>query len=256
MTPWVKRLLIANVGVFLLQLAYPALTSMLVLVPAQLLSAPWTPLTYMFIHGGFWHIVFNMFVLYFFGPRVEERLGSNSFIALYLVAGFTGALFSAFSPYTPILGASGAVLGVQLAYARYWPTDRVYIWGVLPIQMRWLIVLTVVMSIAGLGGFEPGIAHLAHLGGLLGAALFLYVMERSSGRVRTVKAGIVRSEVRQPPPPRGDDMKRWATIPRGELHEINRHEVDRLLDKISLKGINSLTPSERAALDRFSKQKS
>ena len=51
-------------------------------------------------------------------------------------------------------------------------------------------------------------------------------------------------------------MKRWATIPRGELHEINRHEVDRLLDKISLKGINSLTPSERAALDRFSKQKS
>ncbi|HLB11211.1 MAG TPA: rhomboid family intramembrane serine protease [Gemmatimonadaceae bacterium] len=254
MTPWVKRLLIANVGVFLLQLAYPELTSLLAFVPARVLSAPWTPLTYMFIHGGFWHILFNMIVLYFFGPRVEERLGSNRFITLYLISGFTGALFSVFTPDVAILGASAAVFGVELAYARFWPLDRVYIYGVLPIQMRWLVVITVVMSIFGLGGFEPGVAHLAHLGGLVGAAIYLYVISRS--RARPKKSGPVRAEVRQPTPPRGDDMKRWATIPRGELHEINRHEVDRLLDKISLKGINSLTPSERAALDRFSKQKS
>ncbi len=254
MTPWVKRLLIANVGVFLLQLAYPELTSLLEFAPARVLATPWTPLTYMFIHGGFWHILFNMIVLYFFGPRVEERLGSNRFIALYLIAGLSGALFSVFTPYVPILGASGAVLGVELAYARFWPLDRVYIYGVLPIQVRWLVVITVVMSIFGLGGFEPGVAHLAHLGGLVGAGIYLYVISRS--RTRPKKSGAVRAEVRQPSAPRGDDMKRWATIPRGELHEINRHEVDRLLDKISLKGINSLTPSERAALDRFSKQKS
>jgi membrane associated rhomboid family serine protease len=254
MTPWVKRLLIANVGVFLLQLAYPELTSLLAFVPARVLSSPWTPLTYMFIHGGFWHILFNMIVLYFFGPRVEERLGSNRFITLYLISGLTGALFSLYAPYVAILGASGAVFGVELAYARFWPLDRVYIYGVLPIQMRWLVVITVVMSIFGLGGFEPGVAHLAHLGGLVGAAIYLYVISRS--RARPKKSGLVRAEVHQPPAPRGDDMKRWATIPRGELHEINRHEVDRLLDKISLKGINSLTPSERAALDRFSKQKS
>jgi|SRR6476661_3491983 len=254
MTPWVKRLLIANVGVFLLQLAYPELTSLLAFVPARVLSAPWTPLTYMFIHGGFWHILFNMIVLYFFGPRVEERLGSNRFITLYLISGFTGALFSVFAPDVAILGASGAVFGVELAYARFWPLDRVYIYGVLPIQMRWLVLITVVMSIFGLGGFEPGVAHLAHLGGLVGAAIYLFVISRS--RAQAWQPGAVRAEVRQPPAPRGDDMKRWATIPRGELHEINRHEVDRLLDKISLKGINSLTPSERAALDRFSKQKS
>ena len=254
MTPWVKRLLIANVGVFLLQLAYPELTALLEFVPARVLSAPWTPLTYMFIHGGFWHILFNMIVLYFFGPRVEERLGSGRFIAMYLIAGLTGALFSVFTPYVAILGASGAVFGVELAYARFWPLDRVYIYGVLPIQMRWLVVITVVMSIFGLGGFEPGVAHLAHLGGLVGAAIFLYVIAHT--RARPAKSSAVRAQVVQPSAPRGDDMKRWATIPRGELHEINRHEVDRLLDKISLKGINSLTPSERAALDRFSKQKS
>jgi membrane associated rhomboid family serine protease len=258
MTPWVKRLLIANIGVFLLQVVYPELTSMLAMVPARVLSMPWTPLTYMFVHGGFWHILFNMIVLYFFGPRVEERLGSNRFITLYLIAGLTGALFSVFTPYVAILGASGAVLGVQLAYARFWPLDRVFIYGVIPLQVRWLVLLTIVMSLFGLGGFEPGVAHLAHLGGLLGAAIYLFILEhtRTRARARPVRSAPVRSQVRQPPPPRGDDMRRWSSIPRGELHEINRQEVDRLLDKISLKGIDSLTPAERAALDRFSKQKS
>jgi len=258
MTPWVKRLLIANVGVFLLQLGYPELTRMLAFVPANVLATPWAPITYMFIHGGFWHILFNMIVLYFFGPRVEERLGSNHFIALYLIAGLTGALFSVFAPYVAILGASGAVLGVELAYARFWPLDRVYIYGVIPIQVRWVVVLTVVLSLFGLGGFEPGIAHLAHLGGLLGAGVYLFVLEHTGGRTRARpgRSAPVRAQVKQPPPPRGDDMRRWSTIPRSELHEINRQEVDRLLDKISLKGIDSLTPAERAALDRFSKQKS
>jgi hypothetical protein len=116
----------------------------------------------------------------------------------------------------------------------------------------------VVLSLFGLGGFEPGIAHLAHLGGLLGAGIYLFVLEHTGGRsrARPARSAPVRAQVKQPPPPRGDDMRRWSTIPRSELHEINRQEVDRLLDKISLKGIDSLTPAERAALDRFSKQKS
>jgi membrane associated rhomboid family serine protease len=252
MTPWVKRLLIANIGVYLLQQAYPELTSILAYSRAGVLTAPWTPITYMFVHGTIWHIFFNMLVLYFFGPRVEARLGGNRFITLYFVSGLTGALLSSYNPVVPIIGASGAIFGVELAYARYWPRDKIYIYGVLPIEARWLVVIMTLMSIFGIGG--AGIAHLAHLGGFLGAAVYLYVIEHR--RARPIKSGPVRAEVRQAPAPRGDDMKRWATIPRGELHEINRHEVDRLLDKISLKGIDSLTPAERAALDRFSKQKS
>ena len=251
MTPWVKRLLIANVGVFLLQLGYPELTRMLAFVPANVLATPWAPITYMFIHGGFWHILFNMIVLFFFGPRVEARLGSGRFIAMYFIAGLSGALLSSFYPYVPIIGASGAVFGVELAYARFWPREKVFIWGVLPIQIRWLVVATVVMSIFGLGGFEPGIAHLAHLGGFIGAAIFLFAIEHR----RKISTSAFRVEPRTPAP-RGDDMRRWATIPRNELHEINRQEVDRLLDKISMKGIASLTPAERAALDRFSKLQS
>jgi membrane associated rhomboid family serine protease len=257
MTPWVKRLLIVNVAVYLLQLAYPELTSLLVYSRSRLLVAPWTPLTYMFAHAGIGHIFFNMLVLYFFGPRVEARLGSGRFIALYLVSGLTGALLSSFNPMTPILGASGAVFGVELAYARYWPRDKIYIYGVLPVEARWLVVIMTIVSLFGAGGLgSAGTAHFAHLGGFLGAAVFLYVIEHTRTRARPAKSAPVRSQVRQPPAPRGDDMRRWSTIPRGELHEINRQEVDRLLDKISLKGIDSLTPAERAALDRFSKQKS
>jgi len=257
MTPWVKRLLIANVGVYLLQLAYPELTSLFAFSASGVLRAPWTPITYMFVHGGIGHIFFNMLVLFFFGPRVEARLGSSRFLTLYLVSGLTGALLSSFTPMVPIIGASGAVFGVELAYARYWPRDKIYIWGVLPIEARWLVIIFTVMTIFGIGGIGgAGIAHLAHLGGFLGAAVYLYLIERGHTRARVVRSAPVRAQVKQPPPPRGDDMRRWSTIPRSELHEINRQEVDRLLDKISLKGIDSLTPAERAALDRFSKQKS
>ncbi len=252
MTPWVKRLLIANVGVFLLQQAYPELTSLLAFSASRVLTQPWTPITYMFVHGSIWHIFFNMLVLYFFGPRVEARLGSGRFITLYFVSGLTGALLSSYNPIVPIIGASGAIFGVELAYARYWPRDKIYIYGVLPIEARWLVAIMTAMSIFGIGG--AGIAHLAHLGGFLGAAIYLYIIEHTRPRIAT--SGAVRAQVKQPAAPRGDDMRRWSTIPRSELHEINRQEVDRLLDKISLKGIDSLTPAERAALDRFSKQKS
>lgn len=254
MTPWVKRLLIANVAVYLLQQAYPDLTNILAFAAARVLSAPWTPITYMFVHGSIWHIFFNLLVLFFFGPRVEARLGGTRFLSLYFIAGLSGALLSSYNPFVPIIGASGAIFGVELAYARYWPRDKILIYGVLPIEARWLIVIMTLMSIFGIGG--SGIAHLAHLGGFIGAAIYLYIIEHTHSRSRVVKSSGVRPQVKQPAPPRGDDMKRWSTIPRGELHEINRTEVDRLLDKISLKGIDSLTPSERAALDRFSKQKS
>ena len=255
MTPWVKRLLIANAAVYVLQVGDPQITAYLQLVPARVLQTPWTPLTYMFAHGGLAHIAFNMLALWIFGPRVEERLGSSRFITLYLISGFAGALLSALTPYVAIVGASGAIFGVLLAYARYWPRDKLFIYGVLPVEARWLVLAYVLMALLGARGIgSAGVANFAHLGGFLGAAIYLYIIEHA--RKRMVKSTGVRPQVKQPAPPRGDDMKRWATIPRGELHEINRSEVDRLLDKISLKGIDSLTPAERAALDRFSKQKS
>src|SRR5918999_2555556 len=135
MTPWVLRLIIANAVVHLAlePRALPLPLDQLVLVPALIPYRPWTLVTYMFLHGGLSHILFNMLALYFFGSRVELRLGSRHFILLYLISGIAGGLLSlVFSPRVPIIGASGAVFGVSFAFAYFWPRERIYLWGVLP----------------------------------------------------------------------------------------------------------------------------
>jgi hypothetical protein len=143
MTPWVKRILLANVGVFFIQLTVgQAATQFLAFIPSLALVRPWSFVTYMFAHSptSVTHILFNMLVLYFFGPRVEERLGSGNFVRLYFAAGITGAILSiVFNQGGYIIGASGAVFGVQLAFAKYWPRERIYIWGILPVEawLRW-----------------------------------------------------------------------------------------------------------------------
>jgi membrane associated rhomboid family serine protease len=251
MTPWVARLLWANVIVFLLQNLLPQVTYLLAYQPAAVLVRPWTPVTYMFVHGGLGHIFFNMLALFFFGPRVEARLGPGSFLRLYLLSGLVGALLSFFfTPAAFIVGASGAVFGVMMAFAYYWPREHIYIWGVLPVEARWLVIITT--AIALLGGFTGrggGVAHFAHLGGYLGGFLYLKWLERRSPARRFRRQAA--------PPPRrtdGGDVRRWARIRRDELHEVNRQEVDRILDKISAQGVASLTPAERETLERFSAQ--
>jgi membrane associated rhomboid family serine protease len=94
LTPWVKRLLIANVVVYLAALALPGLPAWLAFVPADTLTRPWTILTYMFVHGSFLHLFFNMIILFFFGPPLEGMWGGREFLKFYLVAGLGGAAFS------------------------------------------------------------------------------------------------------------------------------------------------------------------
>ena len=92
MTPWVKRLIVANVIVFFLEQTVPGLVGLLAFVPSAAFSQPWTMVTYMFAHASITHILFNMLALFFFGPRVEARLGSSRFITLYGLSGIAGAV--------------------------------------------------------------------------------------------------------------------------------------------------------------------
>ncbi len=94
MTPWVRRLIFANVAVFFVQMTMPTLANGFAFVPMLALVRPWTIVTYMFLHGGLMHIGFNMLALYFFGPAVEARLGGKDFAKLYFVSGISGALLS------------------------------------------------------------------------------------------------------------------------------------------------------------------
>ncbi len=257
MTQWAMRLIIANVAMFLLTMyVMPGFGNDLVFYPQLVLLRPWTLVTYMFLHGGWSHLIFNMLVLFFFGPRVEERLGSRNFLGLYFTAGIVGALLS-IPVGAPILGASGGMYGVSLAFAYYWPRERIYIWGVLPVEARWLVVaMTVIAITQGFGGRVGGtnIAHLAHLGGYIGGFLYLKIMEWRSP-ARQFRSRATGTATRAPVIIASDsaDLERWATIPRDELHEVNRDEVDRLFSKIKSGGIRSLTPEERASLDRFSR---
>ena len=243
MTPWVLRLLVANVLMFFVQYTAPGATSLLVFYPSEVLVHPWTLVSYMFLHGGFGHIFFNMLALYFFGPPVEQRMGGNRFLTLYFISGIVGALFSIVLG-VPVIGASGAVMGVSLAFAKFWPRQQVLIWGVLPIEARWLVLIYAAIDILGFAGYGTrGIANLAHLGGFAGALLYLLYLERRQGarRFKAVATPKVSDSV----------LGGWQKVDRNSIHAVNREEVDRILDKINATGIASLTPQERQFLSNF-----
>ena len=248
MSPWVTRLIIANAAAFLFQLGMgPELERLLWFDPQNAITRPWTAITYMFLHGGVWHLFFNMLGLYFFGPALENRLGSTHFIALYFVSGLTGAALTFLDP-GPIIGASGGVFGVFLGFAYYWPREKILIWGVLPVEARVLVGVMTVVSLFGIGG---GIAHFAHLGGYVGAFIYLKVMEWRSPAKRFKRKAAGITDTKRVFATDGGDLKRWQAIQLEALHPINRHEVDRLLNKVKSSGVASLTPDERATLDRF-----
>lgn len=245
MTPFVRILLFTTIGVYFLQSTTDWITGAMIFVPRLILVRPWTIITYMFLHAGVMHLAFNMLGLFFFGPRVEERLGSQSFLYLYMISGIAGALLSlVMGPSAAVLGASAAVFGVMLAFAWFWPDAPIHIWGVLPIKARTLVIITTLLSLwSGLGGVRSNVAHFAHLGGYAGAFLYLKWLDRKRGefRKRATAAAPVR-ELKFTKRPEVDLQK---------VHEVNREEVNRILDKISAHGMSSLTPQERVFLSNF-----
>jgi len=199
------------------------------------------------LHGDIGHLFFNMLGLFFFGPRLEDHLGSRHFLWLYFVSGLMAAALSfVFNPFIPIIGASGAVYGVMLGFAYFWPKEPIYIWGVLPVQSRVMIaVITALSLFGGFGGGGDGIAHFAHLGGFVGGYLYLKLSTHKQVaeqfRVKVMAAAT-----------RSSDLERWGKINRGSLHEVNRVEFDRIQGKITAQGVTSLTQAERAFMNRFS----
>ena len=245
MTPIVRILLFANIGVFFLQSTTVWITELMIFVPRFILVRPWTVITYMFLHAGMMHLLFNMLGLFFFGPRVEERLGSRSFLYLYLISGITGALLSLImGPSAAVLGASAAVFGVMLAFAWFWPEAPIHIWGIIPIKARTLVIITTVLSLwSGFGGVRGNVAHFAHLGGYVGAFIYLKWLDR--------KRLDFKKKATSGPPVRELKFTKRPDVDIQKVHEVNRAEVNRILDKISAHGMSALTPQERLFLSNF-----
>ena len=249
MTPWVQRLLILNVVLLFVTEMMPEVKQIFGYVPAIVAFRPWTLITYMFLHDGWMHLIFNMIGLYFFGPRLEDRLGGLRFLWLYLLSGLTGGVLSFLTPWVLIVGSSGAVFGVLMGFAMYWPRQVIYLFGVLPVESRVLVaVLTVVSLYLGWQG-GGNVAHFAHLGGFLGGFLYLKWWERSSPAAQfKAKAKPKAKKVANS----SADIARWQRIRRDDMHPVNQEELDRILDKIGSDGVSALTADEREFLERFS----
>ena len=240
----VRSLLIANVAIFFLQATQPALINSFVFVPQLVLFRPWSIVTYMFLHGGLMHLGFNMLALYFFGPRVEDRIGSRRFGFLYFISGISGAALSfVFAPGAPIVGASAGIFGVMLAFAYFWPDVQIMIWGIIPVPARILVILTTLLALfSGFGGMQSGVAHFAHLGGYAGAYLYLKWLDRSRGafKRRATSAPIAPTQ-----------LDGWRGVDVAKVHEVNRAQLNEILDKIAKSGLASLTEQERLFLSNF-----
>ena len=256
MTPWVLKLLIANSVMFFVSSAIPPLYLALSFYPPDILVRPWTLVSYMFLHAGLMHLLFNMIGLYFFGPRVEDRLGAKGFLWLYFLSGLGAALFHfIFSRQYPVVGASGAVYGILLAFALYWPRVRIYLWAILPIEAWLLATLLVFGSLYA--GVNPSMgsrtAHFAHLGGIVFAFVFIKWWEWHKGAAKRAFDKKLHSDA-SPKGMVGDRLAtaRWKGIALDSLHELNRGEVVRLLAKVESEGAGNLRPSERQFLDRMS----
>lgn len=182
-------LIVANVAMFLLQTIAPGVMLPLALWPTGTAPAgvpagfaPWQLVTYGFLHGGLSHLAFNMFGLYVFGNAVEQVLGGRRYLLYYLVcmvsAAVTQLIFAGITgSFYPTVGASGAVFGLLLAYAYYFPNNRLMLLFLpVPIPARIFVVVYGVLELyLGVTGTQAGVAHFAHLGGLVGGfALLIY----------------------------------------------------------------------------------
>ncbi len=289
LTPGVQALIAVNAVILFLQWTVVSGTDVLALLgyqDASLQRTLWSSLTYMFVHYGFAHLALNMYVLLTFGPRLEAAMGTRGFVLYYLWCGLGGAVAHMLFVRTGTLaGATGAVLGVMFAYAHQWPDDEMALFGVVPVRAWTMVVLSAVATLA-LGALAAGEApgesdravYLAHLGGL--AFAWLYMRTPPAASIERLRQRISPTpDYPEETPPRAipRTLPRQRAQQRDEVDEIvakskaiaaqqqqpvrttlttvrpaaaaRADELDRVLDKISSGGLESLTPDERALLD-------
>ncbi len=244
-SPFIKVMLIANASLFVLQNIIPELTSQLGLVPALFFSdfpnKLFQPFTYMFLHGGFFHLLFNMFILWMFGTEIELTWGSKKFARFYILSGLFGAILTLIiqsDQMVTTVGASAAIYGVLVAYWLMFPNRMLYIYFVLPVKVKWAIPGLMLLGFLAGGA---NIAHMAHLGG----ALFAFVYLKADWR--WLQFGNYFSKLRY--------KQKEAKLDKNRQKAENvMKRVDEILDKINAVGIDNITTEERRFLEDASTQ--
>jgi len=283
MTRAVQWLLALNIGVYFLQLTLfgsDAVFSALALNPTRFPAAWWTIVTYMFVHAWLAHLAFNLFTLWMFGPRLEQIWGTRVFVQFYLWCGLGGAVAHLLlAQNSSVVGASGAISGVLVAYAIHWPDDEVYLFGLIPMKSRWLIAAMIAMNIIFALSPSSGIDWTAHVGGMGFGWLFLKLysmggLDRVRGWVSSVPEesedmprAVPRARSPMSDRQRGVDeivarsnavvlreSKPLQHVPKQETPKEYTARVNTVLDKISRQGIASLSRDERRLLEDMSRK--
>ncbi len=264
MNPLLKKLLLLNVVIFGLQLVtrvvgWPFVDHYFAVSGEGVASGQvWELFTYMWLHGSVWHLLFNMIGLYFFGRVVLELLGPKHFLQLYVLGGLVGAVLWVifnWSSAVPMMGASGAVLALVIAFATLEPKSEIFLFPIpFPIQAKWVALGYAGISVAQLLS-NPGssIAHLAHLGGM--AAGFVYVLVWQ-GRLPRLMPEWSKPKVSVYRPPASASAGRPAVKDKGAGlgDDFIAREVDPILEKIAREGVGSLTAREQKILEEARKR--
>jgi len=240
----VNKIVLANVVMFLLQQVLGfRFTYALSYQPTSLIQdfKIWQPLTYMFLHADFFHLFFNMLMLWFLGTTVESAWGGRKFLKYYIATGLGGALFFTIFNYGgSVYGASGAVFGIMVAYAMMFPDNYLLVYFIFPVKAKYMVGFLVLLNLAyGVSG-AGGIAYFAHLGGAAVGLLF-FRREISNSMVwrRTQRSWQEQNRSRQ----QG-----------GQAHEGEK--INSILDKIASKGYENLSTTEKRILENYSRQQS
>lgn len=261
------QLLLVNIGVFVIigvakvfawAGAFPPPESLVfdyICLSSKLLDTafhPWTIITYAFTHLDLFHFVFNMLGLYWFGSILQDFLGPKRIWQFYLVGAVSGGILfllifnllitsqSMVAPTSHLLGASGAVYGIICAAAFLVPNYTMNLLFFGPVRLKYIAVVTVLLSFLQIPNGNPG-GNIAHLGGALGGILYL----------KYLQGGFWKPTIRRRPLPSKGKVVKLDTAKSSYLSD--QEELDRLLDKISERGINSLSKEERNRLEILSK---
>ena len=274
--PVIKYLLISNVALYFLAdfvssfridgfPISPIVSYVFALYPIGNGFHIWQLFTYMFMHGGFMHLLMNMFALWMFGMELENDWGSRKFLAYYLACGigaglsnlFVGPLFG---PAGPTVGASGAIYGVLLAFGMLYPDRPIFVYFLLPIRARYFVIFYILMEVyAGVAGSPDGVAHFAHLGGAAVGLVYLLVdQDRLPGRQLWQRT---RQHLKTPEYAGRYSPYEQENISDAKYNDIhdaeagtNQQQIDEILDKISQHGYQSLSEEEKKILFEASKK--
>lgn len=250
----------------------------------QISFYPWQLFTYMFLHGGFFHLLLNMFALWMFGVELENIWGQKRFLTYYLLCGVGAGLCNLliaplFTTVGPTVGASGAIYGILVAFGYLFPNRNIYIYGLIPVKAKYLVIIYMLIELfSAVGSSDSGIAHMAHLGGGVVGLIYLLIFYRGSSMKFFNNPGFKdkfssyqSSNKRAYSPPvysNGANAKKEETSDarfqdltttdyKKELEQQEKQaqeKIDAILDKLSEGGYQSLTEEEKRVLFQESKK--